>query len=191
MKIMIDPGHGGKDPGAVNPRLNLQEAQLTMIYARMLHPVLSDAGHRVMLTRAKEEGPGLVDRVKYAHVFGADCFLSLHCNASTNRAAEGIELWTSPGQTRSDQLATILFTEIKRTFTDRRMRADMEDGDPDREANFYVLRKTRMPAVLLELGFLSNDAEALWLSDFGTVRAYCDAIARGVAAWDPRAIAPG
>jgi N-acetylmuramoyl-L-alanine amidase len=184
MRILIDPGHGGTDPGAVNDRVKLRESNVALMYALILRPHLADAGHQVSLSREADQFLSLPARVACAHDCRAHLFLSLHCNAAVNQAASGIELWTSVGQTASDDVATSLFGEIKGTFPDRKMRTDWDDGDPDKEANFYVLRHTRMPAVLLELEFLSNDAAAIWLRDYATVNLYCAAIARGVDAWD-------
>jgi len=184
MRIVIDPGHGGKDPGAVNSRLKIEEADVALYYAKMLRSYLQGNGHQAMMTREDDTYISLERRVEIAHEFEADLFLSLHCNAALDAVAEGIEVWTSVGQMASDRYATFLYRQIEQTFPDRKMRQDTEDGDPDREYNFYVLRKTRCPAALLELGFITNDAEAIWLRDFSTMTDYCGAIAASISKWD-------
>lgn len=85
-------------------------------------------------------------------------FISIHGNAHSNQNARGLEIWTSPGQTKSDEYAEVFYEEL--TELGWRMRSDISDGDADKESRFYVLVKTKSPAVLLELGFYSNPIEA-------------------------------
>jgi N-acetylmuramoyl-L-alanine amidase len=183
MKIVIDAGHGGTDPGAVNMRLNLRECDVALEYAQRVAQILSDAGHHVVMTRGADSFVYLADRACISNVWKADLFLSIHCNSAKNWEAAGIEVWTSPGQSESDLCATELLGAIAQAFPDRRLRADMADGDPDREARFYVLVHTSAPAVLIETGFLSNDEEAAWLADADTAANYAQAIANGVLSW--------
>jgi len=86
-------------------------------------------------------------------------FLSIHGNAAGIESARGIELYTSPGETVSDKIATYYFNRLKTLGW--KMRTDYCDGDPDKESKFYVLTQTPMPAILFELGFYSNKNEAL------------------------------
>lgn len=85
-------------------------------------------------------------------------FLSIHGNAFVDQRANGIEVWTSPGQDKSDEYATEFYYELEKLGW--KMRKDMSDGDVDKESRFYVLVNTDMPSVLLELGFYSNPEEA-------------------------------
>lgn len=180
MKIMIDPGHGGIDPGAINPELGLKEAVVTLIYAKRLARQLSDAGHLVVLTRVEDITVSLSDRVMMANASGVDLFISVHCNAADTKVASGVEIWTSPGETKSDKVATSILNAIQSMFPDRNYRMDRFDGDPDKEANFYVLKYTKMPAVLIELGFISNDEDANWIKDYTNMMQYCKAITAGI-----------
>lgn len=97
----------------------------------------------------------LSTRVKRANKYPANqCFyLSVHSNAG---GGHGCEFFTSPGVTKSDAIATIFGEEYKKEFPDRRLRTDYSDGDLDKERRFYVLTRTRMPAVLTENFFMDN-----------------------------------
>jgi len=88
-------------------------------------------------------------------------FLSIHANAGGGR---GTEIYTSRGETKADAYATILGTMWQEYFKEMPLRKDFSDGDLDKEANFYVLRKTFMPAILLEVGFMDNkyDYHKMW-----------------------------
>lgn len=100
----------------------------------------------------------LETRVRRANLYPASdsFYLSIHSNAG---GGHGSEFFTSPGNTRSDAIATILGIEYKREFPDRRLRTDFSDGDLDKERRFYVLTKTKMPAVLTENFFMDNRKE--------------------------------
>lgn len=80
-------------------------------------------------------------------------YLSVHCNAG---GGNGTEIFTSPGNTKSDRIATIFGHSFKKEFPKERLRTDYSDGDLDKEARFYVLRKTKMPAILTENFFMDN-----------------------------------
>lgn len=100
----------------------------------------------------------LYTRVKRANQHPADqsFFLSVHSNAG---GGHGCEFFTSPGVTKSDSIATIFGEEYKKIFPGRRLRTDYSDGDLDKERRFYVLTKTKMPAVLTENFFMDNIEE--------------------------------
>jgi len=100
----------------------------------------------------------LETRVKRANKYPANrsFYISVHSNAG---GGEGCEFFTSPGDTRSDIIATLFGEEYKKEFPNRRLRTDFSDGDLDKERRFYVLTKTRMPAVLTENFFMDNREE--------------------------------
>lgn len=101
----------------------------------------------------------LETRVKRANQYYGNepCFfLSIHSNAGGGR---GFEVFTSPGETDSDAIATIIGEEYRNIFPDRPLRSDFSDEDLDKERRFYVLTKTRMPAVLTENFFMDNEDE--------------------------------
>ncbi|MDD5358448.1 MAG: N-acetylmuramoyl-L-alanine amidase [Candidatus Nanoarchaeia archaeon] len=99
-------------------------------------------------------------------------YLSIHSNASLNHRGTGFEVWTSPGQTKSDQYAQLFAEQIRTDFKYWRFRADKSDGDLDKESKFYVLVHTRMPSILVELLFFDNPED--W--DFIRTPEYIDRI---------------
>ena len=151
MKILIDPGHGGKFPGAVNERLGLKEATVTLAYSIAIHERLVKSGHRAKLTRTDDVhfspvlAEDLQDRVEIANTWKPHLFLSVHCNASEVINANGIEVWTSPGETASDAAATAIYNSILTAFPHKNFRKDMSDGDRTRNPNSTFSRKPSAP----------------------------------------------
>ena len=185
MRVVIDPGHAGRnvDPGAVNAAMGLQEADIALMISRLVENYLLKVGYEVKLTRTEREQAETDDlsyRTALANGWAADIFISLHCNSAANQSAEGYEVWTSPGNTLGDKLATCIYGQIAAEFPDRAGRTDYSDGDPDKESRFYVLVHSDAPACLLEMAFISNDAEAGLLADAAWQDRYARAIARGV-----------
>lgn len=108
-------------------------------------------------------------------------FVSNHANASRNHSARGFEVYTTPGKTKSDRFADILYKEIDGLLGNKiRMRSDKSDGDYDKEANFYVLRKTAMPAILVEHLFFDNFDDAKLLMDEFVIEMFAEAQVRAI-----------
>jgi len=103
---------------------------------------------------------------------GKDCiYVSVHANGFSKESAHGWGVYTSVGETKSDKIAQILFDKAKIEFPDHKMRRDTRDGDDDKEANFWVLRKVVMPSILSENFFMTNREESrLLLSEEGRDR---------------------
>ena len=184
MRIVIDPGHAGRniDPGAVHAATGLQEADVALVISRLVETYLCAVGYEVKLTRTEWEQAETDDlsyRTALANDWAADIFISIHCNSAENPSAEGYEVWTSPGDTLGDTLATCLYRQIAAEFSDRAGRTDYSDDDPDKESRFYVLVHTDAPACLVEMAFISNDEEAALLADAAWQDRYAIAIARG------------
>lgn len=166
-KVFVDPGHGGTDPGAVNKKLGLYESQINLQLSRRFseHVFAGDYLFEVFLTRDADIDVSLQKRCDLANAKKADLFLSFHCNAATDPAAHGFEVWTSIGKTKADDAATMIFEGLGLAMPDSKGRPDYDDGDPDKESNFYVLRNTTMPAVLIEFMFISNEKDDAMLED--------------------------
>lgn len=171
MKICLDAGHGGRDPGAVGPT-GAQEKDITLAITTMLKEELEAAGHNITLTRSDDSYITLGVRTRTANTAKADLFISVHCNAAENRAAQGIETYHFPGSTEGAKLAA--YTQ----------RALIEaTGRPDRgvkTADFQVLRETAMPAILVEINFISNAHEEIMLKVPEYQSMCAEAIAAGV-----------
>lgn len=158
-RLVIDPGHGGHDPGACGH--GLAEADIVLDVSLKLALAMEHLAD-VFLTRRTDEFLTLSERARKSNDLGSDLFISIHCNCASNKSAKGFELFTSPGETKADPVAKVLYDRWEK---DRPLGADspMRRGNtsgPDKEANFTVLAKTNAPAVLVELGFISNQDEA-------------------------------
>ena len=170
--FLLDPGHGGvidgvpQTEGKRSPKWKdgsqlfegeftraivdslMKTSPLMKIECRNLVPELEDISLR--------------ERVQRASTF-KDCYkdkkciyVSIHANAGGGR---GYEVFTSPGITEADSIATVFVKKFAETFPMVRIRTDMTDGDPDKEAGFYVLKNTSMPAILTECFFMDNEHE--------------------------------
>jgi N-acetylmuramoyl-L-alanine amidase len=97
---------------------------------------------------------------------------SVHANAFGVESAKGVEVWTSRGETKSDQLATLYYNQLNNLGWP--MRPDMADGDPDKEEDFTVLKETPMPALLTETGFYTNYEECQEMMKLTTMHKIAD-----------------
>ena len=98
-------------------------------------------------------------------------YVSIHANGFSDEAANGWEVYTSTGQTKSDSIADVLYEKAKAEFPNHRMRKDTRDNDNDKEANFWVLAQTAMSAILSENFFMTNEEECkLLMSEEGRDR---------------------
>lgn len=180
-RILIDPGHGGTDPGAEHG--GIREADINLTVAQRLYQLLETAGFAPRLTRKDDHQVALEDRAHIEHLTEPDLFVSLHCNSASSPGANGLEIFTSIGKTDADHVAECLAETLEAVFPSTRFRADLSDGDRDKEAGFYVLEQTRCPAVLVEMGFLSNDHERAWLTNPETHEAIAKALCAGLIVW--------
>lgn len=106
-------------------------------------------------------------------------FVSIHCNAFNSRA-HGTEIFTTKGKTMSDILADDIIEEVNRDCPELKMRWDMSDGDKDKEEQFYVIRKTKLYAVLLECLFFDNWEDYQLTKDEDFVCRFSQAVAKGI-----------
>jgi len=149
---MIDPGHGGKDSGAVG------NGVVESDYVLKISNLLKSLCPNIRRTRSSNIFVPLEERSAIANRADADFFVSLHCNYYSSPSARGFEVFHAAGSTSGQQLATTLYDRIVPTLP-----PDMPHRGV-KEANFSVLRRTNMPAALIEFGFLSNADDAAWLS---------------------------
>ena len=159
MKIIIDPGHGGRDSGAVSADGQTMEKDVVLTVSKRVAEILAPYGE-ITMTRDDDTFLTLSGRARKANQIGAD-LLSIHCNAG---GGKGFEVFTSPGQTSSDPWATAILDELNASFPNRAIRTDLSDGDPDKEGRFTVLTKSRNSAVLVELGFIDTQEGRFFLT---------------------------
>ncbi|MBQ9757117.1 MAG: N-acetylmuramoyl-L-alanine amidase [Clostridia bacterium] len=177
MKIFIDPGHGGPDPGAVGNGVTEEFVNLNV--SLELARLLRNAGYDVRLYRTtsdenvlENKNADLRSRAQTANNWGADYFISIHTNSSTNPNAQGVEAYVYRLGGTSERLAESIVDSVSDVL-----------GSVNRgvmQANFAVLRRTDMPAVLVELGYLTNTTEALNLNSPAWQRAVAGAIFEGI-----------
>ena len=160
VRIVLDPGHGGRDAGARGPD-GLREADLTLELVQGAARRLARYPAEVRLTRLEDRDVSLAERVTLANDWGADLFVSVHCNAASNPRVRGLESYVHPA-------AGPCTHAFRRIIHGALMLYLAPLGVPDRgmkRADFYVLRRTRCPAVLLECLFLTNAADLTLLGD--------------------------
>jgi N-acetylmuramoyl-L-alanine amidase len=170
--VAIDPGHGGRDPGAVGIG-GLQEKTVVTAIANRVAQKLQERGYQVVITRPGDREVDLEPRVAVAERADADLFVSIHANAiSLNRPeVNGVE--------------TYYYSDTGRRFADqvhRRIIQAMNVRDRGiKSARFYVLRNTSMPAILIETGFVTGAEDARNLSNPTWRNRMADTIAQGIA----------
>lgn len=146
-KIFLDPGHGGSDPGASGFGLNEKDKNLNI--ALKVKSILEFHNIDVNISRSTDVYVSLSNRARLANNWGADLFLSIHCN-SFNSVAYGLETFCFIGSTGDGK---DLATKIQESIID----AGLYRKDRGvKEANFAVLRETYMPAALVEMAFIDN-----------------------------------
>lgn len=190
MKILIDPGHGIDTPGKRSPDGLFQEYLWNRQVADMILEGLVSAGVDASLVVTETNDVTLRNRVNRVNTIcnrvGASNVLlvSIHANAAGNGSAwmnaKGWSCYTSKGKTKSDQVAECLYDAFEAEFQDRKIRKDMSDGDRDWEENFYVLQKSKCPAVLLENFFYDNREECAWMLQEETKKRIASAAVKGI-----------
>lgn len=151
--IVIDPGHGGKDPGAISPFTKQQEKDFVLDIGLKLKRKLENIGYKVYITRDYDTYVGLYDRAEIANELGADAFVSLHINANGKESPNGVEMLYVPGDGRNNEgFARMLQQSLVQA-------TGAYDRGLSQRPNLVVIRETNMPAVLAECGFLTNARE--------------------------------
>lgn len=184
MKVCIDAGHGGSDPGAVDPIekdqddgvyedvLYTKESRINLRASIMLRDLLSNK-HDVVMTREDNNYVTLSDRADMANQVNADIFISLHANAALRKSAHGIETLYYPTSENGKKLAQLVQNELISAS------GAYDRGVKPRE-NLYVLRKTKMPAILVEIGFITNPREEHLLNQNEYLHMLMKSVEKGV-----------
>lgn len=190
MLILIDPGHGIDTPGKRSPDGKFLEYLWNRQIADLLLDRFVIMGIDASLVVTETNDISLATRVQRVNRIcskvGASnvILLSIHSNAAGDgskwMSAQGWSCYTSKGETKSDVIAECLYDAFEAEFAEKKIRKDMSDGDRDWEENFYVLQKSKCPAVLLENFFYDNRDECAWLLKDETKERISDAIVKGI-----------
>lgn len=163
-------------------KLHVYEGYENQKYTEALAKYGIEAGFKIEYT-VKPNNPvdiSLASRVTYANKLKDaknSLYISVHNNAG---GGKGTEVFTSIGQTKSDIFAEGIINAIAEIFPNRPMRLDKKDGDKDKEENFYVLKNTSMPAVLIEYGFFDNREDYEFISNSNNINLLAKATISGI-----------
>jgi len=213
--IVLDAGHGGKDPGAIGPH-GTKEKDVNLAIVLQLEKIFKkDKNYKVILTRQDDTFIPLVERANIANKNKADLFISVHCNANLNRTASGFEIYFLSEKAsdkeaistetlensvialedKSDEKKTVLQNMLWSLVVNEYINESSELSSfvvaeasgrlkiPSRgikQANFYVLRGTQMPSVLVETAYISNYTEEAKLNTSSFQKSAADSIYEGV-----------
>lgn len=170
----VDPGHGGTDPGAVNTILGYEEKVAALDIGLLLRKELEGKGATVYMTRVDDRYPTLTWRTDQANAAKVDAFISIHLNSAADKTANGVETLVYKANSGvSGQLANVVQENLVAAtgFRNRGVKSR-----PD----LHVLKATKMPAILCEIGFISNDEEANFLFSALFQKEVATAIANGI-----------
>lgn len=162
--IVIDPGHGGRDPGKVGVNNSL-EKDINLSIANKLKNLLELNDIKVVMTREDDSGlyseedsskkrADLLNRVEMIHNSGADLAISIHQNSFTQEQCRGAQTFYYSTSQEGRQLAELIQEQLKETLADGNHRMAKQNN------NYYMLKKSKVPLVIIECGYLSNVREA-------------------------------
>ena len=167
--IVIDPGHGGFDRGGI-PGQRVLEKNMNLDVALRLKPILEKAGYKVIMTRSTDIFVPLGSRVAIANSYPNAIFLCIHFNSASRSGASGIETYFY--STESAPLAASIHSAV--------VGGAPSENRGVRRRGYFVLRRTTIPAVLVECGFLTNPTEAQFAQTTAYRQKLAQEIARGI-----------
>ncbi|MCL2851978.1 MAG: N-acetylmuramoyl-L-alanine amidase [Defluviitaleaceae bacterium] len=162
--VLLDPGHGGWDPGKVGDG-DVLEKNINLEIALKLQSLLEQGGATVLMTRIEDEALGrgkqsdLRARSTLAGAPGVDIIISIHQNSYPSEKVTGTQVFFYEGSERSRRLAELIQAEVK-TFL-----GQLTNREAQSNSSYYILKQTNIPAVIVECGFLSSPAETRLLVD--------------------------
>lgn len=171
-RIVIDAGHGDHDPGAVSN--GVREKDIVLDVALRVETLLKNAGADVLMTRSNDSFLSLEERTKFANNNQADAFVSIHANAATNTSANGTETYWDKTNAAAES------EELAKSIQEKLIEKLGTNDRGVRQSGFYVIKNTKMPSVLVELGFVTNPEEAKKLADNTFRQKAAEAIYEGI-----------
>ena len=169
MVVVIDAGHGGYDRGGI-PGQRVAEKVMNLDVAQRLRGVLQTSGYRVVMTRDSDVFVPLGTRVAIANSYRNAIFVCIHFNSATRAGASGIETYFYSGESLALASAIHYYVAGGAPSSNRGVR----------RRGYFVLRRTRIPAVLVECGFLTNPTEAQYAQSSAYRQKLAEEIARGI-----------
>ena len=169
-KVLIDISHGGKDPGAVNQ--SVKEKDLVFQYSMILKEELIKANIDVLLSRSDDEYVTLAQRIDTANDEKVDLVLSLHFNTSAEPETNGFESYYKSDSEKSLLIDSLIHTKISSY--------NLVSDNGSNIGNYSILKGSTAPAVLLELGYLSNHAELELLKRYETKNEYAKMLSEAI-----------
>lgn len=177
-KVYVDAGHGGNDTGAVAN--GLREKDIALSIARRVEADLRRHGVDVRMSRTDDTSLTLQQRTDDANRWGADALVSIHLNAAAAQQANGFEVWhsvrpDSPGR----KLAALIAEELdtRTTLANRGTKSKVNVAGRD---YYHIIRESRAPAVIVEVGFITNPTDAAYLREWDNQATIAEAIVRGI-----------
>ncbi|MCF8085986.1 MAG: N-acetylmuramoyl-L-alanine amidase [Desulfohalobiaceae bacterium] len=211
--VMLDPGHGGKMPGAVVN--GVLEKDVNLRFAKILGKTLKEQGFKILYTRTRDRHVPLEERTALANSKKADLFISIHCNANDNTSVRGLEIYNLNLATsedaaevaaRENSVSQKKISDLEVILTDLMLKSKIRESsnlaqdvlqeatqygeqfyDLDRcetrQAPFYVLMGAKMPAILVEAGYLTNPTERSRLQKYSYLKRISWGITQGILAY--------
>lgn len=190
MKILLDNGHGENTPGKRSPDGKFREYLYAREIAEAVERELKLRGHDAERIVHENIDVPLAERARRVNEicgrYGTSnvVLISIHCNAAGDGSnwtnATGWAVYTTKGVTKSDKLSECLYNAASCHITGQKLRRDYSDGDSDWEENFYILRKTKCPAVLVENFFMDNKNDVSYLLSSEGKKSIINTIVDGV-----------
>ncbi|WP_025115178.1 N-acetylmuramoyl-L-alanine amidase [Lysinibacillus fusiformis] len=172
--IILDPGHGGKDPGTVKG--SVSEKSITLKVSTQVKQLLENAGAKVYMTRTGDTYPSLQDRVDFTQANYGEIFVSVHVNSAANTSAQGTETYyaISTGDMYQEDidLATFVNNQIVNNLNMKNRGVKQEQ--------YYVIRNMVIPSILVELGFLTNTEDHNKMTNDQYVNLFAESIYNGI-----------
>lgn len=223
--VVIDPGHGGKDPGAISPDGKLTEKEVTLRIARLVKKLLESGPQPidVLCTREEDRFLTLKERTSLANAVDADLFISIHCNSTDDNSSSGLETYylsraCSPAAmrvaARENGISAAKMSDLEAVLLDLMVTAKKAESEAlaraihaetavrlksrgvayrdrgVRRAPFYVLLGAKMPAIIVECGFMSSRRDRALLRNRQFLRSLASGIAAGAQTYLGRSPAP-
>lgn len=177
--IILDPGHGGHDVGTQSiSKPRYQEKSLNLITAQFVKSYLQQLGYQVLMTREEDKFVSLDRRAQIANEKKPTLFVSIHYNSAPSAEAQGIEVFYY--QAKNDKERTQKSKRLAQAILKNVVGQTKAKSRGVKQANYAVIRETTMPAVLVEGGFVTNEAELEKLKDPTYLKRLAWGIVRGI-----------